>query len=148
MRCLWGRAWCSILCYLKKLSLELLRPHQPLHDRVRHWLLSISCSSGSTWPSPQLSSTLWLPVWHCGDGELTSEHFGFCCRKFFYCLLTSSCIFQEVFIKALCSLIHMWQLVKETNISPGEIDFGEYFYNPNALFLLIKCPATFPVIGF
>lgn len=39
-------------------------------------------------------------------------------------------------------------MVKETNISSGEIDLGEYFYNPNALFLLIKCPAAFLVIGF
>lgn len=39
-------------------------------------------------------------------------------------------------------------LVKETNISSGEIDLGEYFYNPNALFVLIKCPPAFPVIGF
>lgn len=39
-------------------------------------------------------------------------------------------------------------LVKETNISSGEIDLGEYFYNSHALFLLIKCPAAFPVIGF
>lgn len=36
-------------------------------------------------------------------------------------------------------------LVKETNISSGEIDLREYFYNLNALFLLIKCPRGFPV---
>jgi hypothetical protein len=58
-----------------------------------------------------------------------------------------SIFFRRCLSRHYISLHTHGNLVKETNISSGGIDLGEYFYNSNALFLLIKCLEAFLVIG-
>lgn len=43
----------------------------------------------------ELSSTLWFPVWHCGD-DLISECLGFCCIRLF---LLSTCFLAGFVLK-------------------------------------------------
>lgn len=62
--------------------------------------------------------------------------------------LDASMFFRRCLSRLYVPLHTCGNLVKETNISSGEIDLGEFFYNPNALVVLIKCPAACPVIGF